>query len=831
MVEKIFFWSKTVYTLGEGYPGVYGDVFAYKEWIEAKINNPPLSDFEEIVPLTGSVCTTRSRKRRSSAVTKIIGGAEATAQSHPWIVSIWTLDQGMTLDQSCSGTIIDNHFILTAGSCCSEKTNLFLKFGDHTLDLGGENNEFTILINDVNSETFIHDGFNDGSSNMCLIRSEVDIIELGEQENCGAGCVEVACLPTGSANHGAACWTAGWGGTSIGSDSSNVLNEVGVNIMDDSYCSNFSDPDFAFHVNEMCVGLPDTDEDGLTDTTQGPCNDLGAPLVCPVDGNIVLTGVANVNVCLDVATAGKPSKYGDVWTFMPWISSTMAAQVPTTTVPPTTTTVGFTAVSNSPPLSLTHCGSAPSSDGSRKRRDARIYGGTADADNSWPWLVKIVTTDSAGNTRSNGGTIIGESGFFVLTEAKTCNDAATVSIEFGDSAAPTHFTMTVENLSENLIIHESYSHGTSNANNLCLIRVNKFVTDTTIWQAAAAVNCGDGCVHAACIPSNAATHGDACWTAGWGRVDDTGADATSLMEDGVNIMSDAWCTSAMPTLSFETNDEFCAGLPSDAGNVSFGNSAGANTNDGGNPLICQNSSGQAELTGIATTHGLTGSPGIYIETSVFSDWIADALSTHEPKTAPFVFSSSKSPAASASASAASGGDASGSADAASGTADAGTADAGADSGDDDESGTRSALQRSLAASRNLAARPYLEIVPASALDTDAGAGSTRSSGSIGLPSSGITIEAEIRPSAWEVDGQFKYGGIVNFVQDSGLNEFGWYLSTRGENGKFKFGIKTADSNGFVTIETADNLDAGVWYHLVATYDGQTVQLFMNGELV
>ena len=91
-----------------------GDVFAYKKWIEAKINNPPLSDFEEIVPLAGSVCTTRSRKRRSSAVTKIIDGAEATAQSHPWIVSIWTFDQGFSLDQSCSGTIIDNHFILTA---------------------------------------------------------------------------------------------------------------------------------------------------------------------------------------------------------------------------------------------------------------------------------------------------------------------------------------------------------------------------------------------------------------------------------------------------------------------------------------------------------------------------------------------------------------------------------------------------------------------------------------------------------------------------------------------------------------------------------------------
>ena len=45
------------------------------------------------------------------------------------------------------------------------------------------------------------------------------------------------------------------------------------------------------------------------------------------------------------------------------------------------------------------------------------------------------------------------------------------------------------------------------------------------------------------------------------------------------------------------------------------------------------------------------------------------------------------------------------------------------------------------------------------------------------------------------------------------------------DGIFQQGEKTENSNSQV------NLDAGVWYHLVATYDGQTVQLFMNGELV
>ena len=209
----------------------------------------------------------------------------------------------------------------------------------------------------------------------------------------------------GVAVHGAACWTAGWGATTPDGTASTTLQEVGVNIMDDQWCTDNSDASFVFNAsNEMCVGLPDGDADAdtLNDTTGGPCNDLGAPLLCAVDGNVVLTGVANVNVCADVETAGFPSKYVDVYALISWITTTMQDEAVTTTQAPITTTKTFAAIDDIITSGLTGSGTVPASSG-RKRREDRVYGGVATVENSWPWLVKIENVQTDGTVNVYGG--------------------------------------------------------------------------------------------------------------------------------------------------------------------------------------------------------------------------------------------------------------------------------------------------------------------------------------------------------------------------------------------------------------------------------------------
>lgn len=96
-----------------------------------------------------------------------------------------------------------------------------------------------------------------------------------------------------------------------------------------------------------------------------------------------------------------------------------------------------------------------------------------------------------------------------------------------------------------------------------------------------------------------------------------------------------------------------------------------------------------------------------------------------------------------------------------------------------------------------------------------------------LPRKMLTI------STWvSLDSVVPYGGIVGAFQDNGSFEKGWILGY--QNRKFSFSLSTAgtdDGNGeFTVVESAKEMELGKWYHVVAIYDGETMQLWINGEL-
>ena len=105
---------------GEGYPGISGRVYSAIGWINTTIagvattsttttTTTTTQDFSPIVPAITSLntCTVRDSSQR------IIGGQEAVAQSWPWIVSIGRSNAGSPID-ACSGTVLDDNWILTA---------------------------------------------------------------------------------------------------------------------------------------------------------------------------------------------------------------------------------------------------------------------------------------------------------------------------------------------------------------------------------------------------------------------------------------------------------------------------------------------------------------------------------------------------------------------------------------------------------------------------------------------------------------------------------------------------------------------------------------------
>ena len=95
-----------------------------------------------------------------------------------------------------------------------------------------------------------------------------------------------------------------------------------------------------------------------------------------------------------------------------------------------------------------------------------------------------------------------------------------------------------------------------------------------------------------------------------------------------------------------------------------------------------------------------------------------------------------------------------------------------------------------------------------------------------LPKSAITV------SAWvAIDQRLEYGSFACAIQDNGDEESGWVLGYDQQN--FYFGLATEgadDGNGLMTyLKGKTHYELGKIYHVVAVYDGEEMQLYVNGK--
>ncbi|MEO8268696.1 MAG: LamG-like jellyroll fold domain-containing protein, partial [Aureliella sp.] len=96
-----------------------------------------------------------------------------------------------------------------------------------------------------------------------------------------------------------------------------------------------------------------------------------------------------------------------------------------------------------------------------------------------------------------------------------------------------------------------------------------------------------------------------------------------------------------------------------------------------------------------------------------------------------------------------------------------------------------------------------------------------------LPSQAMTIACWV-----SVDQTQPNGGIVSALQDNGNKEYGWVLGYNENN--FTFGVSTVgadDGDGVMTyLAGSTSIELGKWHHVVASYDGQLMQLWIDGQL-
>ena len=93
-----------------------------------------------------------------------------------------------------------------------------------------------------------------------------------------------------------------------------------------------------------------------------------------------------------------------------------------------------------------------------------------------------------------------------------------------------------------------------------------------------------------------------------------------------------------------------------------------------------------------------------------------------------------------------------------------------------------------------------------------------------LPREAVSIEAWCRMT---VTGP--WGAVVSAVQDNGSFERGWMLGHKGPH--FCFGLASEKANRITYLTAPNPIVPEAWYHLVATYDGRSMRLFVDGRPV
>merc|ERR1719430_1756785 len=259
---------------------------------------------------TGSDCICGLAQRN----TKIVGGQEVEVNEWPWQVGmVWAGSSSVF----CGATVISDEWILTAAHCTdgTNPADIQVLLGEH--DYWDDNDgqvrmAITEIINHPEYDSSTTD------QDFALLRM-ADKINWAANPN-----IRPACLPeytAGGTPPDYDQWMStvtGWGTTSSGGSTSNVLLEVDVQVISNSECNaaygGITD-------NMLCAA--DASGNGGSDACQG---DSGGPLVsCGADGNCGTTPGQNYEligvVSFGIGCAEKdfPGVYARTTAALDWI--------------------------------------------------------------------------------------------------------------------------------------------------------------------------------------------------------------------------------------------------------------------------------------------------------------------------------------------------------------------------------------------------------------------------------------------------------------------------------------------------------------------------------
>ncbi|CAL4156037.1 unnamed protein product, partial [Meganyctiphanes norvegica] len=250
----------------------------------------------------------------SDEPTRIVGGIEVVPErKYPWQVALISDDQII-----CGGTIINDRWILTAAHCliglddCESPlpstTGLKVRVGEH--DQSSITDDDPDNTKDYAVTSYVaHPDFECAG----VLNNDFALLEL-EQEIPFNSVIRPVCLPEDDSKTyaGVTATVSGWGHTTNGGLSADVLMEVDVPIDAQADCRGDLGP---FEDTKICAGpLPGKD------SCQG---DSGGPLVVKEDDKYIQVGIVSYGpACGDETNS---AIYARVSKVLDWISDTTAS--------------------------------------------------------------------------------------------------------------------------------------------------------------------------------------------------------------------------------------------------------------------------------------------------------------------------------------------------------------------------------------------------------------------------------------------------------------------------------------------------------------------------
>jgi trypsin len=251
-----------------------------------------------------SVNTTNNNFEGIAPSERIVNGYEVNPKfKYPAMVALY-FNNGNQDMQYCGGTLYNGNTIITAAHCEGNNRQWTAKIHRHDLNKpeyleGGKTYKVIRVIN--------HPGYRgpQGSYHNDISIWKIDAPK-GDRTN-----VE---LDTGKygRDEDSLLTAIGWGATSSGGYTSNILREVKVPIYDYRDCAS-SYRQISTNINfynQVCAGYPE----GQRDSCQG---DSGGPLFAYEGGKQILTGITSFGE--GCAWPGYPGVYTRISTYLPWI--------------------------------------------------------------------------------------------------------------------------------------------------------------------------------------------------------------------------------------------------------------------------------------------------------------------------------------------------------------------------------------------------------------------------------------------------------------------------------------------------------------------------------